>query len=265
MLKNKKSDDYKLILLGTGTSQGVPVIGCKCEVCSSPNPKDKRLRTSAIFQSSDISICIDAGPDFRQQMLREGIQKIDAVLLTHEHNDHIIGLDDVRPFNFSSGSNMPVFGMKRVIENVKNRFEYIFAENPYPGAPRIELNNINDSSSFFISTQKVIPIEVMHGTMPILGFRFGEITYLTDVKTMSTTEIDKIRHCKYLVVNALHHSKHHSHLNLEEALDLIKEIRPGKAYLTHISHKMGLHKEINAALPQNVELAYDGLCINNED
>ena len=245
--------------LGTGTSQGVPVIGCNCTICQSKDPKDQRLRTAGLFRNSDTGILIDAGPDLRQQMLRAKVQHLDAICLTHEHNDHIIGMDDVRPFNFSSGKSMAVYAADRVQQDLKHRFAYIFEHNPYPGAPRLELHSIHKGEPFYVNDIKMIPIEVWHGRMPVLGFRIGNCTYITDAKTIAAKELEKVKGTDILILNALHHSTHHSHLNLEEALELIAIINPKQAYLTHISHRMGLTSEVNPRLPANVQLAYDGL------
>lgn len=252
----------KVTFLGTGTSQGVPVIGCECEVCTSDNPKDSRLRCAMMISTETTNIAIDCGPDFRQQMLLSGVDHLDAVILTHEHNDHIIGMDDVRPFNFRSRKNMPVYATEGVQAELKIRFAYIFDEDPYPGAPRLDLNTIDKSSPFKINDIDVLPIEVKHGFMPVLGFRFGDFTYVTDAKTITDEEFSKLIGTKIMVLNALHHRKHHSHLNLEEALEWIERIAPQKAYLLHISHLMGKHEEINKELPENVELAYDGLILD---
>ena len=247
--------------MGTGTSQGVPVIGCKCEVCQSPDPKDNRLRTSAMFTAGGVNLVIDSGPDFRQQMLREKVDHLEALLITHEHNDHVIGLDDVRPFNFIYRRDMPVYATPRVTAELQMRFPYVFAENKYPGAPMVKLIDIDPTQTFEVGHIKVQPIQVWHGKMPVIGFRIQNITYLTDVKTMDEPEIEKIKGTDHLVINALHHQAHYSHLNLEEALELIQKINPRKAYLTHISHHMGLHAEVNKELPGNVELGYDGMVI----
>ncbi len=252
----------KITFLGTGTSQGVPIIGCECAVCSSADPRDKRLRTSILISEGDANIAVDAGPDFRQQMLNARVKNLDAILLTHEHNDHIIGLDDVRPFNFRQWKNMPLFGTKQVLNEVKNRFAYIFDHNPYPGAPMIELHPISKEKKFTVNGISVTPVEVMHGNWPVLAFRVKDFTYITDMKTISEAEKQKIAGTKILVLNALHLEKHHSHLSLYEALDFIEKLNPEQAYLTHIGHRMGLHEEVSQLLPPNVALAHDGLEIS---
>lgn len=245
--------------MGTGTSQGVPVIGCDCEVCQSSDPRDQRLRSAILLSTTTDSVAIDCGPDFRQQMLRAKVQKLDAILLTHEHNDHIIGLDDVRPFNFMNRSDMPVYATERVQQEVMKRFAYIFAASPYPGAPMVKLVGMNKNTPFRIGSLPVIPIEVQHGRMPVLGFRFGDFTYITDMKSIAQQEFQKLKGTKTLVINALHHSEHHSHLNLKEALEFIEQVQPEQAFLLHISHRMGLYREVQPKLPSNVQLAYDGL------
>ncbi len=250
----------KLTLLGTGTSQGVPVIGCDCEVCTSADPRDNRLRSSALVTDGDTNIIIDAGPDFRQQMLRARVHHVDGILLTHEHNDHVIGLDDVRPFNFRTGHPMAVYALPRVAEQVRRRFEYVFGE-PVPGVPRIELIPLDKNTPFYIGGIKVQPIEILHGRLPILGFRFGNLTYLTDVKMVTGLEKEKIAGSKYLITSALHHREHPVHMNLEEALAFIADVAPERAWLTHVSHQMGLAKEMEQQLPPGVALAYDGLGI----
>ncbi len=262
MQKPKKQNNLKVTFLGTGTSQGVPVIGCDCEVCSSKDPKDKRLRSSVLISKNDKNILVDIGPDFRQQILSNKIKDLHAIVLTHEHNDHIIGLDDVRPFNFQYRKNMKVFCVERVAKELKTRFSYVFDHNPYPGAPRVELCLINERDPFCVEGLNVIPIEVFHGSLSVLGYRVDDFTYITDAKIFPEPSIKKIKGSKILVLNALHHKAHHSHLNLEQALEFIDFIQPEKAFLLHISHNMGLHEAINNKLPENVFLAHDGLTIN---
>ena len=249
----------KVTILGTGTSQGVPVIGCSCEVCTSIDTRDQRLRCSILIEVDEQQILVDVGPDFRQQMLRTNISNIDAILLTHEHNDHIIGMDDVRPLNFLHQKHMPVYAVERVQEELKKRFSYIFDVDPYPGAPRITLHSIEANQAFQIGKTNINPIEIYHGQLPILGFRIKDFTYITDAKTITKKELEKVKGTKILILSALHHSRHHSHLNLEEALEWIEEIQPEKAYLLHISHRMGRYEEVSKTLPEGVQLAYDGL------
>ncbi|MFN7119881.1 MAG: MBL fold metallo-hydrolase [Saprospiraceae bacterium] len=239
----------------------MPVIGCNCAVCHSADPRDQRLRSAALIQAGDKNIVIDCGPDFRQQLLRTRIHSLDAILITHEHNDHIIGLDDVRPFNFMTRRSMPIYATERVQRELKQRFAYAFAENPYPGAPSFSLQTITKDQPFEVAGILVIPIEVLHGKMPILGFRIGEVTYLTDVKSIPETEFPKIMGTRILVLSALHHSVHYSHMNLEEALEMAAFIGAEQTYLTHSSHSMGLYAEVAKTLPPGVQLAYDGLTV----
>jgi phosphoribosyl 1,2-cyclic phosphate phosphodiesterase len=245
--------------LGTGTSQGIPVIGSNHPVCLSDNPKNKRLRVSVWITCSDFSIIIDCGPDFRQQMLVSRCEKIDAILFTHEHSDHTAGLDDIRPFNFRQGE-IPVYAHSRVIENLKKRFDYIFeTENKYPGAPSILINEVVNNQNFKLGNQEIIPINGMHGNLQVFGYRIDDLAYLTDIKTIKNEEIQKLKNLKVLVINALRDEAHHSHFNLQEALDFITLVKPEKAYLTHISHHFGFHEEVQKRLPENVFLAYDNL------
>tara|TARA_B100001287_G_scaffold66605_1_gene54419 strand:- start:1314 stop:2081 length:768 start_codon:yes stop_codon:yes gene_type:complete len=247
-------------ITGSGTSQGVPVIGCKCNVCISENSKDKRLRSSVHIQSGDNSIVIDTGPDFRQQMINSNITNLDAVLFTHEHKDHVAGLDDVRAFNFIQKKPIDIFCTENVFDALKREFHYIF--NPkfkYPGIPSINRNKIDKNNSFNVNEVKITPIEVMHYKLPVLGFRIKNFAYVTDAKTIENKEKEKLKNLELLVINALRIKEHISHLNLEEALNLINELKPKKAVLTHLSHYMGQHDEINKILPSNVGVAYDGM------
>jgi len=251
----------KVTFLGTGTSQGVPVIGCQCQVCSSENPKDKRLRSSIFIETETANIVIDTGADFRQQMLREKVRKLDAVLFTHEHKDHTAGLDDIRAFNFLQQKDMPLYGTQKVLNQIKGEFAYIFAEKRYPGIPRVELHEISKEKSFCIEQTKITPIEVFHYRLPVLGFRIGNFTYITDANYIASEEMAKIYGSKILVINALQREKHISHYNLEEAIAVAQQIGAEKTYFTHISHKMGLHDEVSQELPEGIEIAYDGLSL----
>lgn len=251
----------KVTILGTGTSQGVPVIACDCEVCTSDNPKDHRLRCSVLVSIGDENFVIDTGPDFRQQILREKVTTLSGVLFTHEHKDHVAGMDDVRAFNFREKRDMQVFCSERVLEALKREFSYVFGENTYPGIPKINVNLIDQSVFELPNGTSVQPIEVMHYMLPVLGFRIGDFTYLTDAKTISETEKQKLAGTKLLIVNALRREEHIAHFNLEEALAFIQEVKPDKAYLTHISHLFGKHEDIEKELPENVFVAYDGLTL----
>lgn len=247
--------------LGTGTSQGIPVIGSKHSVCQSVDSRDKRLRVSVWISWENHSYLIDCGPDFRQQMLASNCQKVDAILYTHEHSDHTAGLDDIRPFNFKQGE-IPIYAHKRVIDNLKKRFDYIFeTKNKYPGAPSVKTIEVVNNYPFSIGNKMAVPINVMHGSLQVFGYRIDDFAYLTDVKTIEKNEIDKLKNLKVLVVNALREEQHDTHFNLQEALDFIALINPQKAYLTHISHIFGYHQEIQQKLPINVFLAYDNLQI----
>lgn len=235
------------------------MIGCQCPVCKSDDPRDKRLRTAALVSVGDTNIAIDCGPDFRQQMLRTGIDHLDAIIITHEHNDHVIGLDDVRPFNFLQRRDMPVYATSRVGKELETRFAYVFHENPYPGAPRIKLFPITKDQVFEIRGIPVQPIEVMHGSLPILGYRIGDFAYLTDVLTIPEEESPKLDGVDTLVLNALHHEPHSTHLNLEQALAMVSRLKPRRTFLIHMSHRIGLHTEVNRYLPPGVALAHDDL------
>jgi phosphoribosyl 1,2-cyclic phosphate phosphodiesterase len=249
----------QITILGSGTSQGVPVIACECEVCSSNDPRDYRTRSSILVEFNGENYVVDAGPDFRNQMLREKVKSLKGVLFTHEHKDHVAGLDDVRPFNYREGRDMEVYAGKRVQEALKREYHYIFATERYPGIPKISLFELKNEPFVLPNNLPVLPIEVLHYKLPVFGFRFGDLTYITDAKTVSEEERKKIYGSKILIVNCLHHSPHISHFNLEEALRFIEDISPEKAYLTHISHLFGKHTSILKELPENVEVAYDGL------
>ena len=253
-----------LTFLGTGTSQGVPLIGCQCSVCKSVDVRDKCTRTSILLEIDGKTIVVDAGPDFRQQMLREDVCKLDAVLLTHEHKDHLAGLDDVRAFNFLQKKAMPLYASTRVQQAIRREFAYIFDASAYPGIPKIDLRTI-DNTPFVAEGIAIMPIEVMHHTLPVLGFRFRNVTYITDANYISTLEKEKIKGSDVLVLNALRNEKHISHFTLMEALALIEELKPRQAFLLHISHQLGLHAEVEKLLPPNVRLAYDGLKLHIED
>ena len=254
------SEILQVTFLGTGTSQGIPIIGSKHPVCLSSNSKDKRLRVSVLIQWKEYNYVIDCGPDFRQQLLANPIEKLDGILFTHEHADHTAGLDDIRPFFFKQG-NIEIYGYPRVINELKKRFEYIFeTENRYPGAPGVSINLIN-KKKFNLNGLLITPIEVMHNTLPILGYRILDFVYLTDVKTIKEEELKKIKGCKVLVINALQINSHKSHLNLDEALAFAKEVGAEQTYFTHISHFLGFHDEVSKKLPDNVHLAYDNLKI----
>lgn len=249
----------KVYFLGTGTSQGIPVIGSDHEVCKSTDSKDKRLRVSVWITWNDHSYVIDCGPDFRQQMLTCNCKKVDAILFTHEHSDHTAGLDDIRPFNFRQGV-MPIYAHERVIENLKKRFDYIFeTENRYPGAPSVKTIEVENNRPFSIGDKTAIPVNVMHGSLQVFGYRIDDFAYLTDVKTIAESEVEKLKNLKVLVVNALREELHDSHFNLQEALDFITLVKPQKAFITHISHILGFHEEVQKELPDNVFLAYDNL------
>jgi phosphoribosyl 1,2-cyclic phosphate phosphodiesterase len=249
----------KIYFLGTGTSQGIPVIGSQHPVCKSTDTKDKRLRVSVWITWDDFSCIIDCGPDFRQQMLVSQCPKVDAILFTHEHSDHTAGIDDIRPFNFMQG-NIPIYGHKRVLDNLKKRFDYVFAtENRYPGAPSVDAIEVVNNQNFVLGNKMIIPVNVWHGNLQVFGYRIDDFAYLTDVKTIETFEIEKLKNLKVLVINALRDEEHHSHFNLQEALDFITLVQPEKAYLTHISHHFGFHEEVQKRLPENVFLAYDNL------
>jgi phosphoribosyl 1,2-cyclic phosphate phosphodiesterase len=253
--------DLKVTFLGTGTSSGVPMIGCHCEVCTSTDKKDKRLRSSILVQSALTSLVVDTTPDFRYQMLREKVDKLDAVIFTHPHKDHIAGLDDVKAYNFFLKKPMEVFANSLTEEALKREFYYIFAEKKYPGTPRVNLNPINDSP-FFVGDILVEPVLVHHLNMPVLGFKFNKFTYITDANRIDDLEKEKIKSSDTIVINTLRKESHISHYSLNEALLLVDELQIPTAFFTHMSHQIGKHADVNNSLPPNRQLAYDGLILH---
>ena len=250
---------FKITFLGTGTSQGIPVIGSNHPVSLSNNSKDKRLRSSVMVSWDKFNLVIDCGPDFRQQMLRCNCNKLDSILFTHEHADHTAGLDDIRPFSYRQGQ-IPIYLHKRVLNSLETRFAYIFNENQrYPGAPEFNINLVDKENKFELGGKVITPIEVFHQRLPVLGYRIDNFAYLTDVKTIEPNELDKIFNLDVLVLNALRFKSHPTHLNIDEAIQIINKVKPKKTYLTHISQDMGFHDEVSKELPENVYLSYDGL------
>lgn len=253
--------DLRITFLGTGTSTGVPMIACNCIVCTSQNQSDKRLRSSVLVQSNTTTLVVDTTPDFRTQMLREDVKKLDAVIFTHPHKDHIAGLDDVKAFSFFQNKPMEVYANELTLEALRREFYYIFAKEKYPGIPDINLHTITNEP-FVVGDIPVIPILVYHLKMPVFGFRFGNFTYITDANRIDEAEKEKIKGSEILVVNALRKKEHISHFNLQQAISLVEELKIPKAYFTHISHQLGLHDEINKELPPGIQLAWDGLKID---
>lgn len=255
----------KVTFLGTGTSQGVPVIACQCAVCRSTDTRDKRLRTSIMIRcDDDTNMVVDTGPDFRYQMLRACVRRLDAVLVTHAHKDHIAGMDDVRAFNYQQQQSIPVYGTVVTHESLKREFYYAFGEQKYPGVPRLELRPIVAGETFRVGTQSIIPIEVMHYQMPVMGFRVGNFAYITDAKTVSDESKALLKGVHTLVVNALQEEPHISHFTKEEAIAFAEDIQATTTYLTHISHRFGKHEDIEKMLPEGVYVAYDGLVIDTQ-
>lgn len=250
----------KITILGSGTSQGVPVIGCKCAVCKSTDEHDKRLRTSVLIQTDKVSLVIDAGPDFRQQMLRNNITHLDAVLITHEHKDHIGGMDDIRSFNFLQKFTMPVYASEAAQQEIKREYSYAFDEHPYPGAPAYKMITLTEEP-FTLGDLRIEPIKLPHMSLTCYAFRMGKFAYVTDLSEMPQEAFDKLKGVEYLIIEALRKEKHYSHLCLAEALEIIERLDVKHAWLTHISHSMGKYKDLNPTLPSNVELAYDNQII----
>jgi phosphoribosyl 1,2-cyclic phosphate phosphodiesterase len=247
--------------LGTGTSGGIPMIGCDCAVCTSADKKDKRLRSSLLVRSAKTTMVVDSGPDFRYQMLRAGVKHLDAIVFTHPHKDHVAGLDDVRAYNFFSGRPMQVFANEMTQEVLIREFPYAFADTKYPGVPEIMLNTI-DFEPFVVGDIPIVPILVWHMKMPVMGFRFGKFTYITDANRIEPAEMEKIKGTDVLTLNTLRKEKHISHFTLEEGIRVAAQVNARQTYFTHLSHQMGLHQEVNKELPESVELAYDGLVIS---
>ena len=250
----------QITFLGTGTSQGIPIIACPCNVCQSADSKDKRLRTSVLIEINGKTFVIDTGPDFRQQMLRANVKNMDAVVFTHEHKDHTAGFDDIRAFNFVNKKKMEVYASANVQDAIKKEFAYIFSDFKYPGIPEINLHLL-ENKPFSIEGIEIIPIKVMHYKLPVFGFRIGDFSYITDANYISDKEKEKIKNSKILVLNALRKEPHISHFTLDQAIELVNELKPEKAYFTHISHQLGLHADVEKELPENILLAYDGLKI----
>ncbi|MBO7576241.1 MAG: MBL fold metallo-hydrolase [Bacteroidales bacterium] len=249
----------RLTFLGTGTSQGVPVIACGCAVCQSQDKRDKHLRTSALVETDEgKNILIDIGPDFREQMLREKVSHLDSILITHAHRDHVGGLDDIRSFNYVQHCKMEIFCNHEARTAIERDYHYIFAYHEFPGLPEANLHEVSGDEPFEAAGVEVIPVKAMHKDLPILGYRIGKLGYITDANHIEPRELDKLRGVDVLVINALRKTKHFSHFCLEEALEVIKEVEPSRAYITHVSHEMGLYAEVNRELPEGVQIACDG-------
>ena len=257
-MPHNSNDQVKVTFLGTGTSIGVPVITCDCPVCVSTDQRDKRMRTSAMIEVNGHTFVIDCGPDFRHQMLRQKVMNLDAVIFTHEHRDHIAGLDDVRAFNYVLNKKIDIYGTPQVMEAIRIEFPYIFSESRYFGAPQLTIHPIDDQK-FTILGVEFTPIQVLHEKLPVMGFRVGDFTYITDASYISDLELEKIKGSRVIVLNALRTSKHVSHFSVSEAVEILKKLKPEAAFLTHLSHFVGLHEAVNAKLPDFVRLAYDGL------
>lgn len=252
----------KVTFLGTGTSQGVPVIGCTCEVCTSQDNRDQRLRTSVRIELMGKVLVIDSGPDFRQQMLRSNTRQLDALIFTHEHKDHIAGLDDIRAFNYITRQPVSIYASSQVQDALRREFAYIFADQKYPGIPDITMHTISKETSFWVSNIEVLPIEVYHYFLPVLGFRIHNFAYITDANRIEENELKKLEGVEYLVLNALRREKHISHFTLDEAIEVSRRIGAKQTYFTHLSHQMGLHKDLEQELPEGIFVAYDGLLVD---
>jgi phosphoribosyl 1,2-cyclic phosphate phosphodiesterase len=248
----------KVTFLGTGTSQGVPVIGCECEVCRSLDFRDKRFRSSIHLEAKGVSLVVDTGPDFRMQMLRAGIKRLDAVIYTHEHKDHTAGLDDIRPYNFSQQMDIPIFGRKQVLEQIQREFSYIFSAKKYPGVPQVDAIEITENP-FRVNGLSIIPIPVLHYKLPVLGFRFGDFSYITDANFIPDESLKLLEGTEILILNALQKESHISHFTLDEAVEMAQKIGAKQTYFTHISHRLGLHDQVDRELPGGIALGYDGL------
>ena len=250
----------KVTFLGTGTSQGIPVIACDCKVCTSENPKDNRLRTSILIEENNQTIVIDTGPDFRQQMLRENVQKLDAIVFTHQHKDHVAGMDDIRAFNYKFKKDMDIYCTAEVEEALIREFPYVFSAYKYPGVPEIKVHNIKNEP-FIINGVELIPIEGLHYKLPVFGYRIKDFVYLTDVSFVSEREKEKMKGAEVIVLDALRKTPHISHFTMEQAVELLEELNPKQGYLIHISHLMGLHNEVVKELPNFIKPAHDGLIL----
>lgn len=252
----------RITVLGSGTSQGIPVIGCTCETCSSFDLRDKRLRSSVLVEKDGFYVVIDVGPDFRQQMLTHKVPKLDAILITHEHNDHISGLDDIRPFNFMQGGNMPLFAQKRVVNDIQKKFGYIFEKNPYPGAPRLVCHEVEQNKKYRLFPEiEVQTIGVMHGDLPILGYRIDNFAYITDASNLDSTAMGLLKNLDVLILNALQFHKHHAHFTFDEAVVTALGIGAKNTYFTHLSHTLGKHEKLRLLSPDHIQPAYDNLSI----
>ncbi len=252
----------KILFLGTGTSQGVPIIGCHCKVCCSIDKKDKRLRSSVAIEEGGVTFIIDTGPDFRYQMLRAKIESIDAILFTHSHKDHTGGLDDVRAYNYILGRGIDIYAEEYCMKDIRNDYHYAFAKERYPGVPEV-IPNIIDDEPFLIKGVKIVPVRGWHHKMPVMGYRIGDVVYLTDMNRIEDSEIEKIKGCKILIINALRHEEHLSHFTLPKAIEVSRMVGAENTYFTHISHQLGLHADVSVTLPDNMFLAYDGLILEH--